>query len=64
MFGVISLLDFYLFSNKCEVEAHVGFHLYFSNMDLMDMSLSKLQELVMDREARHVVVHGDEKNQT
>ena len=30
----------------------------------MDMSLGKLQELVMDREAWHVVVHGDEKNQT
>jgi len=24
----------------------------------MDMSLSKLQELVMDREARHVAVQG------
>ena len=26
--------------------------------DLMDMSLSKLQELVMDREARRAVAHG------
>ena len=32
--------------------------------DSMDMSLSKLPELVMDREAWHAVVHGVEKNWT
>ena len=32
--------------------------------DSMDISLSKLQELVMDREARLAVVHGVAKNRT
>ena len=31
-------------------------------IDSMHMSLSKLQELVMDREARHAVVHGITKS--
>ena len=32
--------------------------------DLMDMSLSELQELVMDREAWHAMIHGVTKSRT
>ena len=32
--------------------------------DTMDMSLSKLRELVIDREAWHAVVHGVTKSRT
>ena len=32
--------------------------------DSMDVSLSELQKLVMDREAWHTVIHGVAKSQT
>ena len=35
-----------------------------SHTDLMDMSLSKLRQLMMDREAWHVEIHGVSKSQT
>ena len=31
--------------------------------NLMDVSLSELQDLVMDREARHAAIHGVAKSQ-
>ena len=33
-------------------------------MESMDMSLSELQELVMDREVWRPAIHGVEKNRT
>ena len=32
--------------------------------DWMDMSLSELQEMVLDREAWHAAIHGVAKSQT
>ena len=32
--------------------------------DSMDVSLSEVRELVMDREARHAAIHGVAKGQT
>ena len=33
-------------------------------MDLMDVNLSELQELVMDRDAWHAAIHGVAKSRT
>ena len=34
------------------------------NTDLMDVSLSELREMVMDREARRAVIHGVTESRT
>ena len=41
----------------------VGCHLIMSLPCHLDVSLSRLQELVMDREAWHATVHGVTKSQ-
>ena len=45
--------------DRCEMISH-HFDLHFS----MDVSLSELREMVMDREAWHAAIHGVEKSQT
>ena len=52
--GFVSIYD-----SDRRVPAELG-----QESDSMDMSLSKLRELVIDREAWHAVVHGVAKNRT
>ena len=47
-----------------EEEGVRGWDGWMASLTLMDMSLGKLRELVMDREAWHAVIHGVTKSQT
>ena len=51
-------------SDQCEMVPHLHFSDNDGITDLMDMSLSELRELVMDRETWCAVIHGVTKSQT
>ena len=55
---VSQLMSSYKEAEKDNDLSLVIFFFFFSFFSILDMSLSKLRELVMDREAWHAVIHG------
>ena len=60
---VSQLMSSYKEAEKDNDLSLVIFFFSFSFFSILDMSLSKLRELVMDREAWHAVIHGITKSQ-
>ena len=56
----IQLLDFCQFV-RWKIVFQGSFNLYFSTYGITNVSLSKLWEIVKDREAWHVAVHGAQR---
>ena len=60
---VSQLMSSYKEAEKDNDLSLVIFFFFVSFFSILDMSLSKLRELVMDREAWHAVIHGITKSQ-